>query len=312
MDTNEPEMPDTAQHPTPGAGPSRFYEFEPRVRAHLELAGKTHRGLVRPNNEDNFLAVKRYRGRRETSNDYAFTLAVADGMGGRNFGELASLIAIRTGFELDRGEIKWAMKINEREAEELRQKAGLFFHILDEAIHKEMRETPSLQGMGTTLTVCYTVGNELFIMHAGDSRAYLQRGSEFRMLTHDHTLAQILIDSGIAEPDSIDAQRVRHILTNVLGGPSEGVAVDVRHHRLETGDRLLLCTDGLTDLVTDDEIRSVLNDRLGCDEACEALIQLALDRGGTDNVTVLVARYEFTELPIEEKLFPEVISRRTP
>jgi serine/threonine protein phosphatase PrpC len=285
---------------------SQFYEREPRARVHVEVAGRTHPGKVRENNEDNYLAVRRYRGRNVlatslpeeslvSTEDCAYTLAVADGMGGGNFGELASLIATRTGWELGGGEIKWPMKINDREAEELRQKAETLFDLIDEALQAAVRESPRLAGMATTLTACYSMGLELFVMHAGDSRAYLYRRGVLKQLTRDHNLAQLLVDSGVTEPDSTLAKKMRHVLTNVLGGPPDKVIVDVYHDRLLDDDRVLLCTDGLSNMVPDEEIARILGHKPVPAEACAALVDLALENGGKDNVTVLVGHYQIQE-----------------
>jgi PPM family protein phosphatase len=284
---------------------SKFYEAEPRVRMRAEVAGKSHPGLVRPNNEDNYLVVRRYRGREilatslpegllDVTEDHAYTLAVADGMGGRNFGELASLLAMRTGWELGGDEIKWTVRLNEQEVEELRQKAQVFCRLIDESLQAEIRENPRLSGMGTTMTLCYSTGPNLFTIHVGDSRAYLHRGGKLRLLTHDHNVGQILIDTGRAEPDSPEVRRMSHVLTNCLGGP-EGVKADVDHYPLEDGDCVLLCTDGLNDMVKDEEVAVLLGRNPSPPDACNALVALALERGGKDNVTVVVARYHLDE-----------------
>jgi protein phosphatase len=153
--------------------------------------------------------------------------------------------------------------------------------------------------MGTTLTVCYITGPELFVMHAGDSRAYLYRGGHLRRLTRDHTLAQSMIDSGIVEEGSPPERQSRHILTNCLGGPHSELQVDVDHHRLATGDCLLLCTDGLTRHVEDAEMVGVLEHHPVPEDACRALVDLALERGGKENVTVVLGRFAFPG-PLEE------------
>ena len=111
------------------------------------------------------------------------------------------------------------------------------------------------------------------------------------------------IDAGMAEPESPEARRMQHVLTNVLGGPGGGVHVDVHPYRLDDGDRVLLCTDGLTDLVADDEIARVLGEHSAPADACRALVDLALERGGRDNITVLVARYEIgVDSALEQRL----------
>jgi PPM family protein phosphatase len=283
---------------------SRFYEREPRTSVRVEFGAYTHPGKVRPNNEDNYLVVRRARtrdvllssigeGLLESHDQTAYTMAVADGMGGQKFGEIASLLALRSGWDLGGGEVKWMVKTNEHEARELEQKAHVFFQLIHRTIQAEADMNPRLYGMGTTLTVCYTTGPELFVMHAGDSRAYLIRGKVPQRLTTDHSVAQKLIETGLAERGSPEEKRARHILTNSLGAYQSVVEVDFEHHRLEPDDRLLLCTDGLTDHVEDDEIAEFLNLFPTPDTACRALVDLALDRGGKDNITVVIARFEF-------------------
>jgi len=289
---------------------AQFYETGPKVRAQVEVAGRTHPGKVRENNEDNYIAVRRYRGRKvlvssipeeifDPSEEHAYTFAVADGLGGCNFGELASLLAMRTGWDLGGNEIKWAMKMNEEEVEEMRQKAETFFHLIDETLRAEVRRYPRLAGMGTTLTVCYSSGPELFVMNVGDSRAYLYRHGALQRLTRDHTLGQLLVDSGKAEPDSVEVRRMRHVLTNVLGGPGKAVSVDIHHQKLQDNDSLLLCTDGLTDMVGDDDIAALLARHPNLTDASSALVDLALENGGKDNVTVLLARYQIEDGPVD-------------
>jgi PPM family protein phosphatase len=309
---------DTAEFEVPGVSKvSHFWEPEPSDKVRLEVAGRSDPGKVRPANEDNFLAVKRYRGREllatslpenmlEASEDFAYTLAVADGMGGHEFGELASLLALRTGWELGGDEIKWTVKVNDREQTELRQKADIFFQLIHKALHDLARESPRVRGMGTTLTLCYSTGPELFVMHAGDSRAYLFRDGGLTRLTRDHNLAQLLVDSGAAEAGSAEARKMKHMLTNCLGGQTGSVDVDVRHERLQHEDRVLLCTDGLNDMVNDTEIEKILVTNLVPADACRALIDLALKRGARDNVTVIVGRYIFESAP--EPTWPPIDS----
>ena len=291
----------------------RYYEIEPRVAVEVEVGAVSDRGKVRENNEDHYLAVRRVRHREviKTSlpvellpqDDQAmYTLAVADGMGGHAFGELASYLALRTGWDLGEGEVKWSVKMNEKEAAELKDKATVFFKLINRRLHEAARERPRLAGMGTTLTVCYSTGPEVFVTHAGDSRAYLHRAGGLTRLTKDHTVAQVLIDAGVVSPGSPEANRAKHALTNCVGGPDAGIDVDVRHYRLQDGDRLLLCTDGLTDLVSDPEIAQALTDVPNPDDACRVLVDLALLRGGKDNVTVVVAKYAFAK--VDENAIP--------
>lgn len=307
MDRADPrDLEDTVEDLRIDPGVAWFYELEPRIRARVDVAGRTHPGRVRPNNEDNFLAVRRYRGREilatslavellPTQDDEAYAFAVADGMGGKRFGEVASLLAMRTGFELGASEIKWPLKMNEREAAELRQKAETFFSLINEALRAEIRESPALAGMGTTLTMAYSTGTDLFIVHTGDSRAYLFRNGVLDQLTRDHNLAQVLVDSGVATAGSAEARRVSHVLTSYIGGPEASLAIDVHHESLADGDRLLLCTDGLSDMVPEEEIARVLAEGRPSGATCQRLVDRALERGGKDNITVLAASYRFEE-----------------
>ena len=285
---------------------SQFFEPAPQARVRAEFGARTHPGRVRSNNEDNYLVVRRRRvrdvvltslgeGTLPESELVTYTLAVADGMGGHKFGELASLMALRSGWEIGGAEIRWTVSESRREAEVMKVKARLYFQLIHRTIQAEADRNPRLRGMGTTLTLCYTTGHALFVVHVGDSRAYLIRGGRIEQLTRDHTLAQERIDAGQIEPDSPEALRVRHILTNSLGANWDSIEVDVCHRRLEDGDRLLLCTDGLSDLVADDEIARVLDAHTDPDEAARALVDLALDRGGGDNVTAVVGHSAFPD-----------------
>jgi protein phosphatase len=149
--------------------------------------------------------------------------------------------------------------------------------------------------MGSTLTGARSLGRDLLIVHVGDSRAYLLRAGGLHRLTKDHTYAQMLVDCGKLEACDIATSGLGHVLTNALGGSSEHVDVDVDLLRLEDRDRLLLCSDGLSDLVEDDTIAQTLTGAETSAAACAQLVQLALDRGGRDNVTVIVAGYTFPD-----------------
>jgi PPM family protein phosphatase len=288
---------------------SRFF-LPPLPPVRVEFGAMSHPGKVRPNNEDHYMVL---RLRRSVSvvttnlpeGEYApgddedlYAMIVADGMGGAASGEVASRQALRVGIELILRDIKWTMKFNEREEAELVEKLGMYFRLMDRALLEASRAEPRLAGMGTTLTAVCTAGPEAFVVHAGDSRAYLHRGGTIQRLTRDHTLAQDLVDSGKLPAASAAARRVGHVLTNYLGGPGGGGVAHVDRLGLADGDRLLVCTDGLTDLVGDDEIGRTLSEHPVPDDACRALVDLALERGGRDNVTVVLGRYEIPPTPI--------------
>jgi protein phosphatase len=145
--------------------------------------------------------------------------------------------------------------------------------------------------MGTTLTIAWSLGAELFVAHIGDSRVYLSRDGLLCQLTRDHTLAQTLADSGLIAPEEVATHRLRHVLTQAMGSPDMGGKPQVQRLRLADGDRLLLCTDGLTDMVEEGKIAAVLGRPTSAAETCQALVDLALEGGGRDNVTVVVGAY---------------------
>jgi protein phosphatase len=161
----------------------------------------------------------------------------------------------------------------------------------DRTIIERARTDPTLYGMGTTLTMAYSVATDLFLVHAGDSRAYLFRDGDLEQLTSDHTLVQALIDGGAISPEEARTHKRRNVVTNVVGGPHPGVHSEIRKLVVRDGDTLLFCTDGLTGPVDDSEIAEILNRRPDPQTACNRLVELALTRGAPDNVTVIVVRY---------------------
>jgi serine/threonine protein phosphatase PrpC len=157
--------------------------------------------------------------------------------------------------------------------------------------------SPELSGMATTMTLAVSLGPELLIAHVGDSRAYLLRDGKLVRLTHDHSRAQVLADMGIIDVAEVATHPLRNVLTNCLGR-GRRVEVDFRRFRLKDADRLLLCTDGLTDMVDETQILTTLAAAGDSRAACRALVGQALERGGADNITVLIARYTIPSLNV--------------
>jgi protein phosphatase len=135
------------------------------------------------------------------------------------------------------------------------------------------------------------LGSDLVIGHVGDSRAYLLRGDELKQLTTDHTLAQALIDAGVANRDDPASRSMRHVLTAAVGSLGEQIGPQVQRFKICAGDKLLLCTDGLTEMVEDSTIASVVSEAKSAQAACQDLVDLSLAAGGTDNVTVVLAHF---------------------
>lgn len=283
---------------------SRFFEAEPQVKVDVQFGGVSHRGKVREINEDHFLIVRRSRTREllrtnlpegllVDNTDESYTMAVADGLGGQSHGDLASLMALQAGWYFGSNEIKWTHKVNERETKELKEKAELLFHLINRTMQIEGMAEPRLLGMGTTLTVCYSTGHRLFVVNVGDSRAYRHRQGKLEQLTSDHTLAQHMIDAGLIEPNSPEAKKSRHLLTSSLGKKGDLTRIDFTQHLIADGDKLLLCSDGLTDMVPDDQINHILNQPATPAELAQTLVDQALENGGRDNITAVVAHYSY-------------------
>jgi protein phosphatase len=147
------------------------------------------------------------------------------------------------------------------------------------------------------MTLACNIGSDLVLAHVGDSRAYLVRDGVLHRMTHDHTLVQELVDRGVVRPELAATHPFRHVLTRYLGGDRGEFEAEIQRVSLADGDQLLLCTDGLTDMVDDATIHAVLREAASANEACQNLLKLALQNGGKDNVTVVLARYRFGSKP---------------
>jgi len=254
----------------------------PSALVQVDLAAQSHQGFVRDNNEDHYLVVQITRSFETVLTNMAegilpknfgetgYGMVVADGMGGMAAGEVASRVALLTLVELVAQTPDWIMKMNQQEnAPLVMRRMTRRFRQIDDELRELGETTRSLQGMGTTLTVAVTLGIDLFLSHIGDSRAYLLRREKLHQLTKDHTLAQALIDAGIAGPDDTSTRAMRHVLTAALGSTGERTDPQVQRLHLRDGDQLLLCTDGLSEMVADDSIASVLNDAKSSEAACK-------------------------------------------
>jgi serine/threonine protein phosphatase PrpC len=280
------------------------YFGPPTPLVRVEFGALSHVGKVRPTNEDHFAVVRRRRAREVLltnlpegvvpceAHDDAYVMVVADGIGGAAFGELASMTALRIGWELGTSAFKWHFKLTEAEQAELMENLRIYGEVIHRRLRDEAVANPRLEGMGTTITCVLTAGLDGVIAHVGDSRAYVFRGGRLRQLTRDHTLAQELVDAGELASLAEASRFMRVALTNCLGGKFPTVKVETTPLHLADGDRLLLCTDGLSDLVSEEEIIKVLHEQPASQDACRLLVEQALDRGGRDNVTVILARYE--------------------
>ncbi|MGL4306262.1 MAG: PP2C family protein-serine/threonine phosphatase [Mycobacteriaceae bacterium] len=229
----------------------------------LRYAARSDRGLVRSNNEDSVYAGARL-------------LALADGMGGHAAGEVASQLVIAALAPLD----------DDEPGEDLLSKLEIAVQTGNAAIADQVDEEPELDGMGTTLTAILFAGSKIGLVHIGDSRAYLLRDNELTQITRDDTFVQSLVDEGKITAEQAHSHPQRSLIMRALTGHEIEPTLTVREAR--TGDRYLLCSDGLSDPVSYDTIVDTLREG-DQDECADRLIELALRSGGPDNVTVVVA-----------------------
>lgn len=233
---------------------------------------RSDRGLVRDVNEDAFLVDDHF-------------LAVADGMGGHQAGEVASKMAIDL---LESLTTRQSMPTTDEEWRELIQ-------TVNKAVLDAGRFDRRRRGMGTTLTLTALIDNRLVVVHVGDSRAYLLRDGQVQQLTEDHSLVQSLVSTGTITEEEAMRHSSRNVITSAIG-IDKIPRIDVMRYAVQPLDVVIVCTDGLSGLVTDEEIQALatetiagLNDPLASPQAvADALVSKALERGGSDNITVLV------------------------
>jgi serine/threonine protein phosphatase PrpC len=229
----------------------------------LRYAARSDRGLIRGNNQDSVYAGPRL-------------LAVADGMGGHAAGDVASKVVIAALEHLDEdapsGDMLQALRHAVFEG--------------SEHLREVIRESPELEGMGTTLTAILFAGGRLALCHVGDTRAYLLRDGQLTQITHDDTFVQSLIDDGRITPEEANSHPQRSLLLRALNG--QDVDPDLSMREARVGDRYMLCSDGLSGVVSEETIAEALKDP-DPQSTADRLIELALRSGGPDNITVIVA-----------------------
>jgi protein phosphatase len=227
----------------------------------------------------------------ETYDETVYAMLVADGVGGSAAGEIASQTAIQALVDLILETPDWIMLLDDQLADDVLRRMERRFQRVREKLVEKANADPSLHGMGTTMTVAGTVGHELLTAHVGDSRAYVYRKNGLERLTRDQTMAQSLADSGAIRQEEVETSPYRNVLTSALATRGAFVQVELKRSRLEDGDQLLMCSDGLTDMVPDDVIARVLKEARTSAQACRRLVDYALEAGGRDNVTVVLGRY---------------------
>ena len=239
----------------------------------LEHAGLSDRGYVRERNEDNWSADP----------DQGLYI-VSDGLGGEFAGEVASKIVAEALPALLRERMAGVEGLVVPSA---KKQLKAVLSELSTQVYDQTHGEPGMEGMGATVVMVMIRDGKALVAHMGDSRAYRLRRGRLKKLTKDHSIVQLLIDAGEIIPEEAATHPARGQVTRSVGMAGEPLP-EVHRTEVRAGDRLMLCTDGLTGLVGDDTIRSVLGQESDPSRACERLIQAALDSGGRDNVTAVV------------------------
>ncbi|HSK95690.1 MAG TPA: Stp1/IreP family PP2C-type Ser/Thr phosphatase [Euzebyales bacterium] len=232
----------------------------------LRSAAGTHVGLVRPQNEDSYHCSHPL-------------YVVADGLGGHAAGEVASALVVDRLRQISIAEDVTAEQAQQQLADAVRD--------ANRQIHRSATEDPEHAGMGTTVTAAVAVGGQLCLAHVGDSRGYLFRDGALEHITEDHTPVQRAVRAGVISAEEAVRHPSRHVLAQAVGLDVD-VDVDTPSVELRSGDRIVLCTDGLTDPVPDADLQRLLGGFDTPQAAVDGLIQAALNGGGPDNVTLIV------------------------
>ncbi len=249
----------------------------------IEAAAKTDIGRVRHNNEDAFALVPEIN-----------LWVVSDGMGGEAHGEVASAIAVETIVAACRHASSDLPPLNSGDSNAGTSERGSRLlsaaHLANREIFNSAAQNPDRHGMGATVVAAWLDENRLSLVNVGDSRAYLLHSGEIEQLTADHTLVAERVRRGIISPQQAETSTIQNVLIRALGVHAE-VEPDIREFELNPDETLLLCTDGLTRLVNDSEIAKIILAAPNAQSAADQLVTLANERGGQDNVTVIVVRF---------------------
>lgn len=270
-------------------------EFPALPEGTIEVAGRTDVGLIREHNEDSFLIGNLAAGNVFSENDAGVLraeavpalLMVADGVGGAASGEIASSLATQVVFE----------KLRERKAQGALKGAVVIADSLQQAmiaankaIHEHSNANRTHHGMGTTATVGLVVAGMVYFAQVGDSRAYIVRDGVARQMTKDQSLVQRMVDAGKLTPEQAERSEHRNIILQALG-PERSIVPEFTRDRLLHDDLLVLCSDGLSNQMTAQEIAMMAGRNPDLEALCDSLIDRAIETGAPDNVTVVVGRY---------------------
>jgi serine/threonine protein phosphatase PrpC len=253
-----------------------------RASLHIEIGTRTDLGRVRKNNEDCYEV------------EPALNLYVlSDGMGGETHGEVASSLAVQTIVthcrEAENSRATPTFGEPQPDVSERTNRLASAIHLANRKVFEMASANPEQKGMGATIVAAWIEGQRLSLAHVGDSRAYLLRAGSLAQLTADHSLVAEKVRIGILTPQEADTSEFQSVLTRAVGANAT-VEVDADEQILLVGDALLLCSDGLTRMITDPEIASTLLTTTSAQAAADRLVELANENGGVDNISVIVLR----------------------
>lgn len=269
----------------------------------VDVFATSHKGHVRPENEDHFLVIRLGRNLETVCSNLianrpgdrfeetAYGMIVADGVGGEAAGEVASDEAIFGLLNLALRTPDWQFRWGPREKNTVMWRMRDRFRLINNVLLEQVTANAALYGMCTTMTAALSQGKDLIIGHIGDSRAYLLRDGKLKRLTRDHTLTESSSGEATHAEGDPRLSEMSGMLTQALGANEGDCKPDINDYVLEDGDRLLLCTDGLTDMIQDETIEAILSRDTTAAVSCRTLVDLAFNNGGRDNITAIVAHY---------------------
>lgn len=283
----------------------------------MDCCGLTDIGRKRRANEDQFLIADLSKSMRvhQTSlgldhqtrlfgNSQGKLLAVADGMGGHEAGERASQLVVDSVVTYVLNTLQWYFRLNLEQDHDFQDDLKAALEHCQEMLRSDAETVPQRQGMGTTLTLAYIIWPRMYVVHVGDSRCYLLRNSRLKQVTRDHTMAQLYKEStegGKQEDGGEDDETSNwsNVLWNVIGSTEHAAQPEVYQVNLELEDTVLLCTDGLTKHVGRSRLVELLDQDVPTENVCQQLVDEANERGGSDNITVVVSRFREVDSDLE-------------
>jgi protein phosphatase len=295
----------------------------------VDASGVTDRGVVRSDNQDQFFVAELTRCMRTIGSSLTvepnaqlkgsplgYLFMVADGMGGHRAGNEASGLAIQYFIASILNRVRWLTPKTDADESLLIEDLKVMLNQAHQEIKRQSESSESLAGMGTTFTMAYVIWPRMYVVHAGDTRCYLFRRDELKLLTRDHTVAEQMMKSGRLAPEAMERSPWSNVLLNALGAGADDVFAEITMLELQEGDLVLLCSDGLNKHVDDTNILNAIRQYRQPQTLCQTLVQQANQGGGSDNITVVAATWRrshsshsmpiYHTKPIESVLLREI------